>query len=89
MAKSDKLEDWTDEEIKELKKLWESPVGKKYIKRIEDLKKNLLNVCMYSSDRDEVARYVAIACGYDATLDDIDALVNSKKEEKEGAAKKK
>ena len=86
MAKSNKLDDWTDEEVKELKKFWESEVGKKYRKRIDDLKKDVLNVCMYSSNPDEVARYAGIACGYDVTLDDIEALINPKKED---AAKNK
>ena len=86
MAKSTKLDDWTDEEVRELKNLWESEIGKKYRKRIEDLKKDVLNVCMYSPEPDVVARYAGIACGYDATLDDIEALINSKKEE---TAKKK
>lgn len=89
MDNSNKLDDWTDEEVSQLKTLWESDIAKKYKKRIEDLKKDVLNVCMFSPDKDQVVRFAGIACGYESVLQDIEMLIKSKKKEKEDAAKKK
>lgn len=72
----------------ELRKFWKGDIGKKYIKRMEDTKKQLLQAAMGTPTRDDVVRYVAIANGFDSVLQDIEAVVNLEKE-KEGAAKKK
>ncbi|MBQ3474470.1 hypothetical protein IJH24_03565 [Candidatus Saccharibacteria bacterium] len=82
------MDNWSKEEMAELRKFWKGDIGKKYIKRMEDTKKQLLQAAMGTPTRDDVVRYVAIANGFDSVLQDIEAVVNLEKE-KEGAAKKK
>ena len=81
------MENWSKEEITELKKFWVSPVGKKYIKRMEDTKEQLLQLAMTSMSPDDCFKNASIANGFDSVLLDIDSVVN-KKEEKEAAAQK-
>lgn len=83
------MDKWSKEEMKELKKFWEGDIGKKYIKRMEDTKKQLLQAAMGSVTPDDAFRYAAIANGFDSVLQDIDAVVNEVDKEKEDAAKKK
>ena len=73
----------------ELKKFWEGEVGKKYIKRMEDTKKQLLQASMGSKDPNDAFRFSAIANGFDSVLQDIEAVVDKDKKEKEEAAKNK
>ena len=82
------MDNWSKEEMAKLRKFWKGDIGKKYIKRMEDTKKQLLQAAMGTPTRDDVVRYVAIANGFDSVLQDIEAVVNLEKE-KEGAAKKK
>ena len=88
MDKQNKLDDWTDEEVAELKKFCESPVGKKYIKRLKDLKEDVVRVCIYSPERDVVTRFAGIACGYESAIEDIQMLSKSKKKEEDKGTKK-
>lgn len=84
------MDKWSKDEMSELKRFWEGEVGKKYIKRMKDTKKQLLQAAMGSTTPDNAFRYAAIANGFDSVLQDIDAVVNEvNKEKKEGAAKKK
>lgn len=83
------MESWSKEEMQELKKFWVGDIGKKYIKRMEGTKKQLLQAAMGSDNSDAAFRYAAIANGFDSVLQDIEAVVNQDKEEKEDAAKKK
>ena len=84
------MDKWSKEEMAELKKFWEGEIGKKYLKRMEDTKKQLLQAAMGSNVPDEAFRYAAIANGFDSVLQDIEAVVKAdKKEEKEDTAKKK
>lgn len=87
-----KMDDWTDQEVAELKKLWESEIGKKYLKRMKDTQDEVLHVCMGAPDPDTVIRYAGIACGYESVMQDIESLIKSErgevKEEKEQKAKK-
>lgn len=82
------MDNWSKEEMTELKKFWAGEIGKKYIKRMEDTKKQLLQAAMGSVSRDDVCRYTSIANGFDSVLQDIEAVVNADKKEKEDAAKK-
>ena len=82
------MDKWSKEEMAELRKFWKGEIGKKYIKRMEDTRKQLLEAAMGSATPDESFRYAAIANGFDSVLQDIEAVVNADKE-KEGAAKKK
>lgn len=69
-------------ELAEFKKFWESGVGKKYIKKMEETKKQLLEAAMGSVDRDYVFRSTAIANGFESVLLDIKAVINGVEEEK-------
>lgn len=75
--------------MQELKNFWVGDIGKKYIKRIKDTKKQLLQAAMGSDTPDAAFRYSAIANGFDSVLQDIEAVIDMDKEKKEVAAKKK
>lgn len=75
-------------EVADFTRFWQSDVGKKYIKKMEETKKQLLEAAMGSLDRDYVFRSTAIANGFDSVLRDIDAIINNKEEEEKTAKKK-
>ena len=83
------MDKWSKEETAELKKFWSGKIGKKYIKRIEDTKEQLLQSAMGSVETEVVTRYAWIANGFDSILQEIEAIVsnvevfNKKKEAKE------
>ena len=83
------MDKWNKKEMAELRKFWEGEIGKKYIKRMEDTKKQLLQAAMGSTEPDAAFRYSAIANGFDSVLQDIEAIVNANKKDKEGATKDK
>ena len=83
------MDKWSKEEMAELRKFWQGEIGKKYIKRMEDTRKQLLQAAMGSAEPNAAFRFSAIANGFDSVLQDIEAVVDAEKEEKEGAAKKK
>ena len=74
-------------EVSDFARFWQSDVGKKYIKKMEETKKQLLEAAMGSVDRDYIFRSTAIANGFDSVLRDIDAIINSKEEEDKTAKK--
>lgn len=82
------MESWSKEEMTELRKFWQGEIGKKYIKRMEDTRKQLLQASMGSTEPNASFRYSCIANGFDSVLQDIEAVINAN-EKKEGAAKKK
>lgn len=69
-------------ELADFKRFWEGEVGKKYLKKIEETKKQLLDAAMSSVDRDYVYRSTAIANGFESVLQDIKATIENKEEEK-------
>lgn len=81
------MDKWSKDEMTVLRNFWKGDVGKKYIKRMEDTKKELLQAAMGQTEPDAAFRYTCIANGFDSVLQDIEAVVNTEK--KEGAAKKK
>lgn len=83
------MDSWSKEEVAELRKFWKGEIGKKYIKRMEDTRKQLLQAAMGTNNRDEAFRFASIANGFDSVLQDIEAVINAEKEKKEEAAKKK
>lgn len=71
-------------ELADFKRFWESEVGKKYIKKIEETKNQLLNAAMGTADKDYVFRSVSIANGLESVLLDIKATISDvNKQEKE------
>lgn len=83
------MDNWSKEEIAELRKFWKGDIGKKYIKRMEDTRKQLLQAAMGQVEPNAAFRYASIATGFDSVLMDIDSVVNMEKDKKEDAAKKK
>lgn len=81
------MDKWSKDEMTVLRNFWKGDVGKKYIKRMEDTKKELLQAAMGQVEPEAAFRYTCIANGFDSVLQDIEAVVNTEK--KEGAAKKK
>ena len=82
------MDSWSKEEIQELKNFWKGDIGKKYIKRMEDTRKQLLQAAMSTNNRDEAFRFASIANGFDSVLQDIEAVVKEEKEEKDTTKKK-
>lgn len=83
------MDNWSKEEMAELRKFWKGDIGKKYIKRMKDTRKQLLQASMGQVEPNAAFRFAAIANGFDSVLQDIEAVIESEKEEKEAAAKKK
>lgn len=76
------------EEIADFKRFWEGEVGKKYMKKLETTKEQLLDASMGSVDKDYVYRSTAIANGIHSIILDIKAIIDgNNKEKKEEAAK--
>ena len=82
------MDSWSKEEMTELRKFWQGEIGKKYIKRMEDTRKELLRAAMGQVEPNAAFRFSCIANGFDSVLQDIEAVVNAN-EKKEGATKKK
>lgn len=78
---------FNDAELADFKRFWESEVGKKYLKKIKETKKQLLEVAMGSVDRDHVFRSTAIANGLESILLDIKATIDNKDKEDKKTAK--
>ena len=81
------FEKWTKDEMAELKKFWSGAIGKKYIKRMEATKKQLLQAAMGSVVAEDAFRYAAIANGFDSVLQDIEAVVKVDEKEDKGTKK--
>ena len=75
------------EELADFKRFWESTVGKKYIKKMEETKKQLLDAAMGSMDNDYILRSTAIANGFASVLNDIEATIKTAEGKKEAKAK--
>ena len=83
------MDNWSKEEMAELRKFWQGEIGKKYIKRMEDTRKQLLQAAMGSDNADSAFRFSAIANGFDSVLQDIEAVINAEKKEEATKKKKK
>lgn len=81
------FEEWSKDELAQLRKFWQGEIGKKYIKRIKATKKQLLQMAMGSSTGEAALRYAAIANGFDSVLQDIEAVVNLNEKEDKGTKK--
>lgn len=83
------MEDYkfSDAELADFTRFWKSEVGEKYIKKIENTKKQLLDAAMGSVDRDYVYRSTAIANGMESILLDIKATIDTKEKEDKKTAK--
>lgn len=71
-------------ELADFKRFWESEVGEKYKKKIEETKKQLLEAAMGTADKDYVLRSVYIANGLESILLDIKATIANNEEKKGG-----
>ena len=77
-------------ELTEFKKFWESEVGKKYIKKMEETKKQLLQAAMGTPVAEQSMYHAAVANGFESVLADIDATIkNATDSEKEAKTAKK
>lgn len=83
------MDKWSKEEMTLLRQFWQGDIGKKYMKRIKDTRKQLLQSAMASPTSEEASRWAWIANGFDSVLQDIEAVVNNVDKKKEGATKKK
>lgn len=75
------------EETADFKRFWESEVGKKYMKKLETTKEQLLDASMGSVDKDYVYRSTAIANGIHSIILDIKAITDNKSKEDKKTAK--
>ena len=76
------------EELAEFKRFWEGETGKKYMKKLEETKEQLLDASMGSVDRDYVCRSTAIANGIHSIILDIKAIINGAGGKKKTAKEK-
>lgn len=83
------MDKWSKEEKTELCKFWKGKIGKKYIERMEETKKLLLQHAMSSAEPNDAFRHSCIANGFDSVLQDIEMVLEWEKKEKEGVAEKK
>lgn len=87
------MDKWSKEERNQLCKFWKGKIGKKYIERMEETRKQLLQHSMCSAEPNEAFRYSCIANGFDSVLQDIEMVIKAEEEEKgkekEGVAEKK
>lgn len=83
------MDKWSKEEMAELRKFWVGEIGKKYKKRMEDTRKELLQAAMGQTEPNMALRFAAIANGFDSVIQDIEAVIKEVEKEKEAAAKKK
>lgn len=82
------MDKWSKDERAQFKKFWEGEIGKKYLKRLKETKKQLLNASMGARTPDEAFRFSMIGNGFQSVIEDID-MMQKEPEEKEDAAKKK
>lgn len=83
-------QEFTKADLADFKRFWESEVGKKYIKKMEETRKQLLQMAMGANDRDQSFRTVSIANGFDSILQDIEATIKTAEEKaKENKPEKK
>lgn len=62
-------------DLAEFKKFWESETGKKYIKKMEETKDQLLQSAMGTPIPEQSMYHAAIANGFDSILKDIDMTI--------------
>ena len=80
---------FTKAELADFKRFWNSEVGQKYMKKMEDTKQQLLDAAMGSLDTDYILRSTAIANGFQSVIVDIKSIINAvdTNEKKEAKAK--
>lgn len=77
-------------ELADFKRFWEGDVGKKYIKKMEETKKQLLQAAMGTPAAEQSMYHAAVANGFESVLNDIEATIKTANEEaKEGKTAKK
>lgn len=75
---------FSDAELADFRRFWQSEVGEKYKAKIERTKQQLLEAAMGTADKDYVFRSVGIANGLESILLDIKATIeNVNKKDKE------
>lgn len=78
-------------ELAYFKRFWESEVGKKYIKKMEETKKQLLQAAMGTPVAEQSMYHSAVANGFESVIRDIEATIKTanEKSKEEKTAKKK
>lgn len=78
-------------ELADFKRFWESEVGKKYIKKMEETKKQLLQAAMGTPVAEQSMYHSAVANGFESVIRDIEATIKTadEKSKEEKTAKKK
>lgn len=82
---------FNEAELTDFKRFWEGEVGKKYIKKMEETKKQLLQAAMGTPVAEQSMYHAAVANGFESVLNDIDATIKTATEGEKGTktAKKK
>lgn len=68
-------------ELADFKRFWEGEVGKKYIRKMEETKKQLLEAAMGTPAAEQSMYHAAVANGFDSVLRDIEATIKTAEEE--------
>ena len=64
---------WDKAKLEEWKKFWESEMGREAIKKMCQIKDQLLNEALGQADPNTVAAYIGRAAGVEMILQDIEA----------------
>lgn len=78
-------------ELADFKRFWEGEVGQKYIKKMEETRKQLLQAAMGTPVAEQSMYHAAVANGFESVIRDIEATIKTATEEnkKEDKAKTK
>ena len=68
---------FTEAELADFKRFWQSEVGEKYMKKMKDTKDSLLDAAMGSMDNDYILRATAIANGFQSVIVDIESIIKA------------
>lgn len=79
--------EWSKAEIKEFAKFWETEVGQKYLKKLENARASWMNAALLAETPDQALVNSRTARGLDLIIADIYAGIEQAKDKKEAKTK--
>lgn len=75
-------------EIKDFAKFWESDLGQKYLKKLENARDNWLLSAMQTATAEQALRMVSVAQGIANVIADVNAGIDESKKDEKATSKK-
>lgn len=75
-------------EIKDFAKFWESDIGQKYLKKLENARDNWLLSAMQTATAEQALRMVSVAQGIANVIADVNAGIDESKKDEKATSKK-